>query len=81
MEDVLEVDAEPYEPTRPKVNLEEPSKQRIQEPSEPLPTQAGKPPHFDDAYARTGTRHLLRFVEPPAARACDSAPYQAGLCP
>ena len=37
MEDVLEVSAEPYDPTRPKVNVDKTNQQRIQETRQPLP--------------------------------------------
>jgi hypothetical protein len=47
MEDVLEVSAEPYEPTRPKVNVDETTKQRINEPRPALPAQPGRPQRDD----------------------------------
>jgi hypothetical protein len=68
MADVLEVDAEPYEPRCPKVNFEETSKPWITEPRLPLPAQPGQPQRFDDEYARHGTRHLVLFGEPQAGR-------------
>ena len=68
MEDVLEVYAEPYDPTRPKVNFDETKKQRIKESRQPLPAQPGRRQRYDDAYERNGTRTLLLFVEPPAGR-------------
>ena len=43
MEDVLEVYAEPYDPTRPKVNFDETTKQRMKETRLPLPAQPGRP--------------------------------------
>ena len=68
MEDVLEVYAEPDDPRRPTVNVEETRKPLIQETRLPLPAQAGQPQRLDDAYERHGTRHLLLFVEPQAGR-------------
>ena len=59
MEDVLDVYAEPYDPTRPKVNFDETSKQLIQETRQPLPPQPGKPQRFDYEYERNGTRKSL----------------------
>jgi hypothetical protein len=47
MEDVLEVYVEPYDPTRPKGNFAETTKQRIHEPRQPLPAQPGRPPRSD----------------------------------
>jgi DDE superfamily endonuclease len=64
MEDVLEVYAAPYSPTRPKVNVDETSKQLITETRQPLPAPPGKPQRFDYEYARNGTRHLFLCVEP-----------------
>ncbi len=66
MADVLEVYAEPYEPTRPKVNFDETTKQRIKETRQPLPAQPGRLPRYDYAYAGNGPRNLFLFVEPQA---------------
>jgi DDE superfamily endonuclease len=66
MEDVLDVYAEPYDPTRPKVNFDETSKHLIKETRQPLPAQPGKPQRYDYAYERNGTRNLFLFVEPQA---------------
>jgi hypothetical protein len=68
MEDVLEVSAEPYDPTRPKVNFDETNKQLLQETRLPLPAQPGQPQRYDYAYERHGPRNLLLFVEPQAGR-------------
>jgi len=68
MEDVLEVYAEPYDPTRPKVNFDETNKQRIKESRHPLPAQPGRLQRYDDEYERNGTRNLFLFVEPQAGR-------------
>ncbi len=66
MEDVLELYAEPYDPTRPKVNFDETSKQLIKETRQPLPAQPGQPARFDYEYERQGTRNLFLFTEPQA---------------
>jgi len=68
MEDVLEISAEPYDPTRPKVNFDATTKQLIQETRQPLPAQPGRPQRYDDEYERNGTRNLFLFVEPQAGR-------------
>jgi hypothetical protein len=68
MEDVLEVSAEPYNPSRPKVNFDETNKPRIKETRVPLPAQPGPPPRFDYEYERHGTRKLFLFVEPQTGR-------------
>jgi hypothetical protein len=59
MEDVLEVYAEPHDPTRPKVNFDETTKQLIQETRQPLPAQPGRPQRYDYEYARHGRRNLF----------------------
>jgi DDE superfamily endonuclease len=66
MEDVLEGYAEPYDPTRPKVNFDETNKQLIQEPRQPPPAQPGPVQRDDDEYERHGTRNLCLFVDPQA---------------
>ena len=68
MEDVLEVYAEPYDPSRPKVNFDETSKQLIKETRQPLPAQPGRLQRYDYEYERNGTRNLFLFVEPQAGR-------------
>ena len=64
--EVLEEYAEPYDPSRPKVNFDETTTQLIKETRLSLPAQPGQPPRYDDAYERNGTRHLFLFVEPQA---------------
>jgi hypothetical protein len=66
MEDILDLYAEPYEPRRPKVNLDETSKQLIGETRAPLPAKPGQPARYDYEYERNGTRNLFLFTEPQA---------------
>ena len=66
LEDLLDLNAEPYDPQRPKVNFDETNKQLIQETRPPLPTQAGRVAKFDFEYRRNGTANLFMFVEPQA---------------
>ena len=68
MEDVLEVYAGPYDPSRPKVNFDETRKQLSKETRQPLPAQPGRPQRYDDEYERNGTRNLFLCVEPQAGR-------------
>lgn len=63
LEDVLAVYAEPYDPTRPKVTVDETSKQRLKETGHPLPAQPGQPQRFADESERNGTRTLFLVVE------------------
>jgi hypothetical protein len=66
MEDILDLNAEPYDPQRPKVNFDETSKQLIKETRTPLPPQAGQVAKYDYEYERNGTANLFMFVEPQA---------------
>ncbi len=64
MEDVLDVDAEPYDPKRPKVCFDETPKQLIAETRVPLPVQPGQVERYDYGYRRNGTCNLFMFFEP-----------------
>ena len=64
MEDVLDLYAEPYDPTRPKVNFDEKSTQLIAETRTPLPAQPGQVVRYDYEYQRNGTANLFLFCEP-----------------
>ena len=66
MEDVLTLYAQPYDPLRPKVNMDETSKQLIQETRAPVPAQPGQPQRYDFEYERNGTANLFLFIEPQA---------------
>jgi hypothetical protein len=66
MEDVLDVYAEPYDPSKPKVCFDETSKQLIKETRQALPARPGQVEHFDYEYERNGTRNLFMFFEPQA---------------
>ena len=66
MEDVLDLDTEPYDPQRPKVNFDETSKPWIRETRVPLPAAPGRPARDDYEDERNGTRHLFLLVAPQA---------------
>ena len=66
MEDVLDLYAEPYDPSRPKVNFDETNKQLIAETRASLPAKAGRPHRYDYEYKRNGTRNLFMMCEPQA---------------
>lgn len=66
MEDILDLNAEPYDPAQPKVNFDETNKQLIKETRTPLPPQAGQVAKYDYEYERNGTANLFMFVEPQA---------------
>lgn len=66
MEDVLDLYAEPYYPTRPVVCFDETSTQLLAEVRVPLPAQPGRPRRQDYEYRRGGTRNLFLVCEPLA---------------
>ncbi len=68
MEDVLDVYARPYAPTRPLVCMDETNKQLLDETRAPLPMQPGHPARIDHEYQREGVANLFMFFEPLAGR-------------
>lgn len=66
MEDVLDVYKRPYDPQRPKVNLDEASKQLVADVTPPLPMRPGQPERVDYEYERRGTANLFMLFEPLA---------------
>ena len=66
MEDGLDLYAEPYDPTRPKVNFDETSKQLIAETRVSLLPKPGQPTLYNYAYQRNGTRNWFMFCAPQA---------------
>ena len=66
MEDVLELYAEPYDPQRPVVCLDETSTQLLADTRPPIPAAPGRPRREDYEYQRAGTRNLSLTCEPKA---------------
>ena len=66
MEDVLDLCAEPYDPSRPVVCFDETSTQLLADVREPLPPQSGRPRRQDYEYRRAGTRNIFLTCEPLA---------------
>lgn len=66
MEDILCLYAEPYDPKRPLVCLDEQSIQLIAETRCPIPVKPGEAQRFDYEYRRNGTRNLFAFFQPLA---------------
>jgi DDE superfamily endonuclease len=64
MEDVLDLDAEPYDPQYPVVCFDESPDQLISEVREPLPAPPGHPVRYDYEYRREGSCNLFMFLEP-----------------
>jgi len=64
MEDILEVYAQPPEPRRPLICLDECSKQLTREIRTPLPTRPGQPACEDYEYERNGVAAIFCAVAP-----------------
>ena len=68
MEDVLDLYAEPYDPERLVVCVDETSTQLLADIREPLPAKPGRPRRKGYEYRREGTRNLFLTCEPKAGR-------------
>ena len=66
MEDVLELYAEPLDPSRPVVCFDECSKELHGHVADPIPATPGHPAKEDYEYVRNGTANLFVIVEPLA---------------
>lgn len=66
MEDVLDLYAQPYDPTHPVVCFDETPVQLIGETRVPIPAQPGQRKRVDYEYKRNGTANLFVFLEPQA---------------
>ncbi len=64
MEDVLDLYAEPYDPARPVICLDELPKQLLAEVREPLPVRPGTPAREDYEYQRHGVKNVFLWCEP-----------------
>jgi hypothetical protein len=64
MEDVLELYAEPHDPTRPVVCFDEAGKELHGQVTDPVPPAPGLPGKEDYQYTRQGTANLFVVVEP-----------------
>ena len=75
MEEVPDLYAEPYDPQRPVVCLDETSTQLLSETRAHLPAWPRRPKREDYEYVRAGTRNLFLTREPKAAlRQAQAAP-------
>lgn len=66
MEDVLDLYAEPFDPQRPVVNLDERPCQLVADVVPPLPVQPGHPQRYDFQYERHGSCNLFMLCQPLA---------------
>lgn len=63
MEDVLDLYKQPYDPTRPVVNMDEQPVQLVKDIRQPLATRPGRPRRYDHEYERAGTACIFMFTE------------------
>ena len=64
MEDVLDVYKRPYDPTRPKVCMDETSKQFVADVRTAIAAKQGRPHRYDVEYRRCGVANIFMFTEP-----------------
>ncbi len=70
MEDILDLYAQPYDPSAPQVCFDEKPLVVHGEVCEPLSCQPGSPQRSDYGYERLGTANLFVLVEPLAGLRC-----------
>lgn len=63
MEDVLELYAQPHDPQRPVVCIDEAMKQLIEEVRTPIPAEPGRPARYDYEYKRAGTANIFMMID------------------
>ena len=68
MYDILDLYAEPYDPKRPVVGIDEKPKQLIEDSKKPIPMKPGKPERYDYEYIRRGNANIFMDVEFKAGR-------------
>jgi hypothetical protein len=68
MYDILDLYAEPYDPKRPVIGLDEKPKQLIEDSRKPLPMKEGKAKKEDYEYIRRGTANIFMAVEPKGGK-------------
>lgn len=66
MEEVLDTYAEPYDPARPVLNMDEQPVQLLKETRAPIAATAEHPRRVDYEYERAGTATIFMFTEPLA---------------
>jgi hypothetical protein len=68
MYDILDLYAEPYDPKRPVIGLDEKPKQLIEDARKPIPMRPGRPERYDYEYVRKGSANIFMAVEFKAGR-------------
>lgn len=68
MYDILDLYEEPYDPKKPKIGVDEKSKQLLKDTRESIPMKRGSPKKYDYEYKRNGIANIFVAVEPDAGR-------------
>lgn len=68
MYDVLDLYAEPHDPKRPVIGIDEKPKQLIEDGRKPIPMRSGKPERYDYEYVRKGNANIFMAAEFKAGR-------------
>lgn len=68
MYDLLNLYAEPYDPKRPLIGIDEKPKQLIEDSKKPIPMRPGKPVRYDHEYIRRGKANIFMAAEFKAGR-------------
>ena len=68
MYDILDLYEEPYDPSRPIVNLDEKPKQLLADKRKTIPMKPGKPERHDYEYVRKGTANIFVAAEIKAGK-------------
>lgn len=63
MYDILDLYAEPYDPKKPVVGIDEKPKQLIEDSRKSIPMKPGNPGRYDYEYIRNGTANIFMAVE------------------
>ena len=64
MEDVLDIYARPYDPTRPLLCFDESNKEQYSEVITPLPMEPGQPQRYESTFERNGVSNLFMCFAP-----------------
>ena len=76
MYDLLNLYAEPYDPKRPLIGIDEKPKQLIEDSKKPIPMRPGKPVRYDHEYIRRGKANIFMAAEFKAGRRTTRVTYR-----
>lgn len=76
MYDVLDLYAEPYDPKRPVIGIDEKPKQLLEHRQKPIRMRPGKPEKYDHQYIRKGNANIFMAVEFKAGKRTTRVTYR-----